>query len=603
MRSGIRCSTGYHVLSGVCVTIAGCAEFTARPVSDRPLPPVSDRIQQAYEDAASGRFITLADFETVEHAQIFRIEGTTSFDNPRITAQRSRQETGAGSLSAVFNTSSDVLLCDSETANDWSLVRDWSGYHLFLATVHAPRDGIVLRLDVRSGTDHVSMFERAGLPLSVGWNLLRFDLADIGERVDLTDVRSVRFSCSNLSEPVELFFDDLVLADNRRDLFGSPDAAPGSLYVRTEGRRLRVGSVGRFEIVFARGRIVQWFDASRDSERLVNLVGLGSLGPLPLLVRSAESPLAVDPDDENQWRPLGELALARQAVLEAGRVRVVVRGERFYLTPGQEPGEDTPNHTATYTVYPQGRIVTQLQCTTASADWRAENVGLLFTTDGRQEFRAIRHPPAASDAVDEISGVSYLIHGRDKPDRTDLVYVMHDAQQGPLLRSVDASGDPRLCTLVMGAEPEYPVATFCGLTVLWPADLHQVANVEPVAIDYCRPARIQPAVGQAVETDPGDANNDGFDEATGCYVLQLDDNVGRFTLDGSKRLRFYPCFKLAGTADRQIWVYLNGKQLESQARDADGNVIFQIPRIVNRSALVEIHAGPRGAGQPSLSAP
>jgi hypothetical protein len=145
----------------------------------------------------------------------------------------------------------------------------------------------------------------------------------------------------------------------------------------------------------------------------------------------------------------------------------------------------------------------------------------------------------------------------------------------------------------MGGEPEVPVTRFRGLLALWPADLHASGSVEPIAVDYCRPAALAPAAGETVETADGDLDHDGFDEASGCYVLRLVSDVCRFEIDGRKQVRFYPTFKLDGSADRDVWVYEAGRQLTNQARDADGNVIFQVDRIVNERVLIEVHAGPR----------
>jgi hypothetical protein len=580
---------GWGMAAAMLGVIVGCGD-TARRAWDRSRPPVTDRIQAAYEDAASGRFLIIADFESVEQGQIFRIENVLQVGVTKISIRRSRQATGAGALEATFNRASDVLVCDNRNARDWSLIRDWSDYHLLLVSVYAPRDGVALQLEVGSGDTVVAhRFDHNGIPLTVGWNLLRIDLADLAERVQLNDVRSLGFTCVELTEPVTLYFDDFILTDNARDLLGSAEGAPGSLYARRQGRRIHVAAVGRFEVAFSQGRIAQWFDLAADPKRTEDLTGRGSLGPVPVVVASdPPTPTAVvGPDDEASWRRLGDAVRVRQQLLEASPVRVVALAEWFFLRPGTEADASTPVHRIIYTIYPQGRIFTDVQCATASDTWRAENVGLRFSTDPNRGFSAFRH---AAGSADELS---YLLHARSEPRQADLLFVLHDPRQGSVVRGVDSPQDPRLHTLVMGGEPEVPVTRFRGLLALWPADLHASGSVEPIAVDYCRPAALAPAAGETVETADGDLDHDGFDEASGCYVLRLVSDVCRFEIDGRKQVRFYPTFKLDGSADRDVWVYEAGRQLTNQARDADGNVIFQVDRIVNERVLIEVHAGPR----------
>ena len=584
LRERLRCLATLSLFAFV-----GCEPLVFNPIGrPRALPPVSDRVRAAYSDAASGRFITLADFESVAHAQIFRLVTRQAGRDAEITASRSRPGTGAGALRVAFEDSTEVLVCGNEGATGWSLTRDWSEYHLFLASVYSPRDDVVLAFGARSGEDEPAVYRRPGLPLKRGWNLLRLDLADMAESVNLTDVRELWFWCPGLTSAVELFFDDLILTDNRKDLFASPDGEPGHLYVRLQGRRLHVGAVNRFELVFSRGRIVQWFDLVSDPDRRRNLAGPGAIGPLPVVV-DASATVGVDPDDEQQWRGLGPIVQTRQTVREANAVRVVIEGEWLYLpAPGVEPDETTPRHRTTFTIYPQGRIFVRMDCAVATAGWRAEHVGLWVSTDGDMGFRSRPHPPAM-----DAEPASYVVYARSAPRQADLLFVLHAPDQGSLLRRVQTARDPRVGTVFLGATPDGKTIHYRGLLAVWPVDLDRPANAAAVALDYSHPATVEALVGQVVETEPGDLNNDGFDEASGCHVLALDGNVGRFSFRPHDRLRFYPAFRLLGSADRDVWAYVQGRQITARARDAGGDWIFQIPTILNRETLIEFVAADR----------
>ena len=82
--------------------------------------------------------------------------------------------------------------------------------------------------------------------------------------------------------------------------------------------------------------------------------------------------------------------------------------------------------------------------------------------------------------------------------------------------------------------------------------------------------------------------NDGFSESRGHYVLQLDGQVAKVRIDGSDRPRFSPVFKLVDVADRDVWVYMDGRQIKDIYRDDDGNLLFAVPGVVGREVLIEV---------------
>jgi hypothetical protein len=65
--------------------------------------------------------------------------------------------------------------------------------------------------------------------------------------------------------------------------------------------------------------------------------------------------------------------------------------------------------------------------------------------------------------------------------------------------------------------------TFAGMLRVWPTDIDTPAQATPFAEDYTHPMPIGVDVGQLVQTDPGDFNNDGYSESRG-RVSELSGN-------------------------------------------------------------------------------
>jgi hypothetical protein len=165
--------------------------------------------------------------------------------------------------------------------------------------------------------------------------------------------------------------------------------------------------------------------------------------------------------------------------------------------------------------------------------------------------------------------------------------------------------DPRRCVLwrVPAVNNQF---AFAALVRVWPADMDTPAQAGPLAADYCHPLPLQVDTGSLVRTEAGDYNNDGFNEGRGYYVLQLDNNVARVRISGRDHLRFSPVFKLVDTANRDVWVYANGRQLKNLQRNRDGDVLFEVSGVIADEVLIEVtsllreSAGPPGPPAPKV---
>jgi hypothetical protein len=134
---------------------------------------------------------------------------------------------------------------------------------------------------------------------------------------------------------------------------------------------------------------------------------------------------------------------------------------------------------------------------------------------------------------------------------------------------------------------------------LWPPDNTDSATLTRRALDYCYPeGRLDVELGHRVKTAPGDENGDGFDEQLGCYVLAPDGTHLRFRIDGRRRPLFYPAFAVQQSAGKDAWVYVDFTVLETTGRNADGDLLFQIPSVVDDVVIVEVYLR-----DPSLDSP
>jgi len=557
---------------------------------DPALPPTTDRLMAAYPDLESRRFQVLADFEEPEQATLFRRESTGRSDPLVLSTERARPETGVGSLKMALMSSAEQIVASDSPESRWSLYRDWSPYHLLLMNVYSPRDLGGFTFSVRSGTDQPMRYRHPRVFLRPGWNLIRVDLADMADDINLADVREMRFWSEPLDTPIELYLDDLILVNNEKLLFGEPHPERGDLYVKAMGRRLVVGAEERFELVFHRGQIVQWFDLSHDAARLRNLVGRGSLGPSPVVLSGDSEPI-VRPDDMGQWSGLGIAAESHQKLIEALPVRVVVQGERRFGSLDQALADKGPDHRWTYSIYPDGRVYLACTGTARSPTFTPPAMGMVFSCDRDLGFNRQLMEQVPVTAGGSLATCPYALFARSDRGFADLLVV----PAHPLVPEPVRTTDDQRLSVLWRVPLEGEGLSFAALCRVWPADIDSPDQASPIALDYCRPLPLLLDVGRLVRTDEGDFNNDGYSESQGYYVLQLDGHRARLRIDGRSQLRFSPVFKLVDVVNREVWVYRDGRQVREISRDSQGDVLFVIEGVISDEVLIEVMTGPREA--------
>lgn len=546
-----------------------------------------ERLRKTYPDLQSGRFVSLASFESAKEAELFRIVGLDGDEGgrpqPTINLLRSREETGVGSLLARLGDPLDSLWLDGARSRALSLPRNWERFALLLMSAYAPPGGLTLDFSIRSGQTEPLVWSRT-LRLEPGWNLLRIDLADVAESIDLRDVRGMSWRAVDASAgPVDVLLDDLVLADNSETVLAGPGEGVG-FEVTRRGRRLIVAVAGRFELAFRDGLIVSW--KAGDAENLTVSSGLGPW-PVPLDSDWYASEQTPPPyDDPSLFAEWGQTVAAAQRIVFAAHDRVVIEGLwRFVESARPDPQarekERLASHTWRYTLYPDGRVYVRVTSDGGVLGWPRPQAGYAIALAGRRGFAR----PAERSGLEPM-----LLLARDGRERSDLLWVPHVAEAARRAREM-ASADGRRIAVIAGSIPAGEVVETAHLLQFWPTDLDDLPEAQMFARDYRVPATTRVARGRVVSDAEGDLNHDGFNESVGCYELAADDGALRLAFDGGGELHYAPRLRIAGTSGKRCWAYVDGRTVAGGGRDEADNFVLELAGVVRGEVSIELHCG------------
>ena len=114
-------------------------------------------------------------------------------------------------------------------------------------------------------------------------------------------------------------------------------------------------------------------------------------------------------------------------------------------------------------------------------------------------------------------------------------------------------------------------------------DAYAAANLHPATID------ILESMGRVDRNSSGDANNDGYNEATGSYRI--------IAQSPRLELRFVPAahvpdprpvIEISGLPFGKVLATLEGRLIESSQRTRDGEVLIELPATIDRPATVDV---------------
>ncbi|UCE59558.1 MAG: hypothetical protein JSU63_19210 [Phycisphaerales bacterium] len=568
-----------HLLavSGTVSVIAGCRTLVERRGSESVQ---FDRLMAAYPELQGGRFAVIADFEDPKHMEIFSLISVSGKAKCVLGGRRGRRQTGPSCARFTAGSEHDTVVINNDTATNWYLKRDWRDFDLLLMSIKAPQPDLTVELSIAAGPVDRRLAIVTPLRLQRGWNVVRLDLADVGERIPLDDVQDLRLSVQNVRNPVRLILDDIILTGSREDLFGDSQNRTGELYIQRVGRRWNIGAGGRFELTFANGQIVRWHNLAADPYRMRNIVQGTTLGPSPVVLDSTGE---MSPD----LGGLGDQVIAKSQILEMNPVRAVVKCEWRFVNEPDAPADDRPFRRWVYTIYPTGQIYAAAECTANTAAWTASQLGLAVAVatgvEGEVSTR-VSPDPASHSAT---AGATYALARNAHADAL-LMYV-------PWIEKADLE-------LIEELEPDRRRASFIAVVPpvdedvaswrshLFVADSRNVTDEEAHdrAVDYATPASVDLELG-SLGTGKGAAMSDNeIDPSTGCYTIVPDHGRVRFTIDGQDKPRFSPVFRIVSTPRQEAWVYVNHLVFDEVARDREGALIFQLPGIVRGQTLIEV---------------
>ena len=538
-----------------------------------------------YADLHTGRFTVIADFETTRQMELFHAVAEDPTALARLSLTGGVAATGERCLRARFVKTTDELIADGGEGTQWSLPRDWRDYDLLFMNVYAPA-AVGLQLSLCSGQEGLRATADSYIPLQPGWNLLRLDLAEAAEHIALDDLREIRWSLPAVDRPTELLIDDIVLANNRVDLFGDSSADEGGLYVRCRGRRWDVGAGGRFELGVLNGQIKYWYDVAHDRFRVHNLLGSRMLGPSVITFTGSEGSETVAVDSFPAW---GDRIVTRQKLLEASPARIVIASVWEFASGTTAASPETPQQSWVQTIYPNGDVYVHVECSTAMPGWSAGNVGLAVARRAEDDMNLACHSTSQLGDVGNLLHVPFAYACPERPAEPSLLFTVHDGRTAPLMKCLREPSPPQAMLIAFGAESSTPIQRWdCLLALGLPGSCADTV-AQGRALQYGFPPTLTPTVGRLATDAPGDEDHDGFDEAHGCYVLAPDPHRVVLTFDGKTTPMYSPAFVIQGSAGLEAWVYLDYVIFKNVGRTAAGELVFQLPGTITTRRTLEVY--------------
>lgn len=574
------------------VSAAGCQSSGSRQST---APTQLDRLMQAYPELQGGRFLVIADFEDPRHMELFKLISASGEGKCALGRKTGGAETGAGCMLFTAGSPDDVVVINNTSATHWYLTRNWRQYDLLLLSVESPMQNLALEMTIAGGPLEARRAAHASIPLKRGWNVVRLDLAEIGERIPLDNVQEVRLGVSGASRPVQLSFDDVLLTGFRRDLFGDSSNRDAGLYVRQVGRRWKIGAArpgADFELTFANGQIVEWYNIAADPHRLRSLVRGAAMGPTPVVVGSPHRQ-AIDTAQHD-----GALAV-RSRILEMNAVRAVVACD-WRMAGSAETAANAQEQPSlrrwTYTIYPTGQMYVAVEAAALPEPQPGSTqapLGLAITLSATPQDELQVNVSAEQPEPGPAQRPAYIT-ARNSASDALLLYVVDDAggavrvsESGPGDGAAPEEAEHR--SLVATREVrESSVETWACHVLLGSSSEIPGKEALARAIDFAgrEPPHLQ--IGSWVPVRDGGNGESGFDPATGCYRVAPDKGRVRLVIDGRQHPCFSPAFQIINAQGGEAWVYVDDRILDTTARDAQGNLIFQLPGTIHKPTTVEV---------------
>lgn len=440
-------------LLAAVVLMSGCA-FQLGNRDESPAVPAGTLCDQqlaAYPMLEESPYLVLNDFERADQLQDFALADPD--DQSRVFFTTTPAATGSGALGLSLGSEKDHRLVFR------TLIRQWQDYNLFLSAIYSNGEEADCEIVI---ADAAGNAYRQSFGLAKGWNKLQLDLNAARKTVDLAKVGTVEFLFP-ASGPGAIYLDDLVLVDYHKTLVGVPQGPAGTLYAIQDGKQMRIGCHGRFELTFYRGRWTAWYDLAADRDRTRNL-----LGPE---VSGLEVYQVTDHSRFDRLPRGKSFADVRTALTTSEGNRIDFRIE-YFLAESRKEG---PDHVVVYRIHPDGLILVGIETTSGTNE-----LGIGVAVDGRQGFDAVigklRNPAPKSN-----SRIEYVLFRRvGAAAGADLLMAAKPWKNAvlPVQCRLRSAADPRMLQAVFTGEATTGTNTLHIMIRVWPADIDNLGNAE-----------------------------------------------------------------------------------------------------------------------------
>ncbi|MBT3279275.1 MAG: hypothetical protein HN370_07880 [Phycisphaerales bacterium] len=344
--------TGVGVLIVMLLCIAGCrvpGPVELPPPSPSAGLPVKSDVQivqeqdRAHPTLRLGEFLSMADFEHRGDQDVkrqldwFTVEPSTGHSTLRLSTQA---RSGRGALEAQLWRGESVRF-------NFPQPLDASDYWLIQLSVQLPqrRDDLQLTFHSRQGawTSPRSL-------LGPGWNDVKLGLTELKRltnlgRFDIRAITGITIRCTNLTVPLTVRFDDILLLDNSRRIKSTP--AKVGLWTWGGDYALRLGG---------------WKDPLRIERGEDGLWRIGAMAP-SILCGRGETPTRAVSDS------LGLYRVGQIKIIESNRIRLRMESSALFpLRHGAWSGVSTRYLRSRWTFYSDGRWVTELAMNNSGGD-------------------------------------------------------------------------------------------------------------------------------------------------------------------------------------------------------------------------------------------
>jgi len=564
---------------GAVVGTVGCAA----PRGTTPTGPTqADRLMRVYPELASGRFAVIADFEDPRHMDLIRLISVSNDARCVLDSKGGRRETGRQCLRFAAGSADDTVVVANAPEGQWHLKRDWRAYDLLLLSVESPQAGLDLGLTIASGPAEARISAQTSMRLAKGWNVLRLDLAEIGELITLDDVQEIRIGVNTAhravaQRPSQIRLDDVVLSGNREELFGNSRDTSGKLYVQRVGRRWNIGAGGHFELTFSNGQITHWYNLVSDPNRLRNLLQGNALGPTPVVVDESGKMGDVPPS--------GRSVAAGQRLVEMSAVRAVVASEWLFVDESNPTTVDRPLHRWVYTLYPTGQVYVAVETTSRTPTGILPAMGLAITLSSSDEGHwSVKTGGTLADGAPVFPAGSFL--ARSSAADSALLWVLdRPSAETRIIEERDAS-TKSLSLVIHDETVQERVRRWSGHLFLSRSQGFSDAEGASRAQGYAAPPALGLELGSFAADPAGVSRSRSLNSSEGCHVLQPEQGRVRVVVPASAI--FSPAFRVIDVSGADCWVYVDHLVLSPIARNADDELIFQLPSAGSKAMLVEV---------------